>query len=234
MADLDSSPLSSGWTGQGPADPPPVQKDCLLSKPLAAAQPQASSPCSLPHALHALTRVLSLGVRSDPELPVLLLAQPSAHAGWLSGPADGLAHPEDDGQRGHPRPRGTGDGTRHFLEKGGWRGGGGRTRRGWASSLTSLLAQGFHRYSTDRQWHVPHFEKMLYDQAQLTVAYSQAFQVTPDRSPEQRPLAGPLTPDCCFQGFPGDMWAPAPALGPPWPSFSSQVPRRPPHPLGEC
>lgn len=44
-------------------------------------------------------------------------------------------------------------------------------------------AQGFHRYSTDRQWHVPHFEKMLYDQGQLAVAYSQAFQVTPDPSP---------------------------------------------------
>lgn len=145
MADLDSSPLSSGWTGQGPADPPPVQKDCLLSKPLAAAQPQASSPCSLPHALHALTRVLSLGVRSDPELPVLLLAQPSAHAGWLSGPADGLAHPEDDGQRGHPRPRGTGDGTRHFLEKGGWRGGkgGGRGGDGPPASRPS-----WHRAST--------------------------------------------------------------------------------------
>ncbi|MCA9059861.1 MAG: thioredoxin domain-containing protein, partial [Planctomycetaceae bacterium] len=33
---------------------------------------------------------------------------------------------------------------------------------------------GFHRYSTDRQWHVPHFEKMLYDQAQLIHIYSQA------------------------------------------------------------
>ena len=29
------------------------------------------------------------------------------------------------------------------------------------------------RYSTDGSWHVPHFEKMLYDQAQLTVAFSQ-------------------------------------------------------------
>ncbi|XP_072603570.1 spermatogenesis-associated protein 20 isoform X8 [Vulpes vulpes] len=38
------------------------------------------------------------------------------------------------------------------------------------------VGQGFHRYSTDRQWHIPHFEKMLYDQAQLAVAYSQAFQ----------------------------------------------------------
>uniref|UniRef100_A0A8C6EYI2 Spermatogenesis-associated protein 20 n=1 Tax=Marmota marmota marmota TaxID=9994 RepID=A0A8C6EYI2_MARMA len=42
------------------------------------------------------------------------------------------------------------------------------------------VGQGFHRYSTDRQWHVPHFEKMLYDQAQLAVAYSQAFQISGD------------------------------------------------------
>jgi len=37
---------------------------------------------------------------------------------------------------------------------------------------------GFHRYSTDGQWLVPHFEKMLYDQAMLAMAYSEAYQVT--------------------------------------------------------
>ena len=37
--------------------------------------------------------------------------------------------------------------------------------------------QGFHRYSTDRFWHVPHFEKMLYDQAQLAALYADGFQV---------------------------------------------------------
>jgi uncharacterized protein YyaL (SSP411 family) len=36
------------------------------------------------------------------------------------------------------------------------------------------LAGGFHRYSTDAEWHVPHFEKMLYDQAQLAAAYAVA------------------------------------------------------------
>ncbi len=34
---------------------------------------------------------------------------------------------------------------------------------------------GFHRYSTDRKWLVPHFEKMLYDQAMLTLAYTEAY-----------------------------------------------------------
>ncbi|KAH0629441.1 hypothetical protein JD844_011511 [Phrynosoma platyrhinos] len=38
------------------------------------------------------------------------------------------------------------------------------------------IAQGFHRYSTDQRWHVPHFEKMLYDQGQLAVVYAKAFQ----------------------------------------------------------
>ena len=39
---------------------------------------------------------------------------------------------------------------------------------------------GFSRYSTDPNWHVPHFEKMLYDNAQLVSLYSHAFQVTSD------------------------------------------------------
>ena len=37
---------------------------------------------------------------------------------------------------------------------------------------------GFHRYSTDSDWLVPHFEKMLYDQALLTLAYLEAYQTT--------------------------------------------------------
>ena len=40
------------------------------------------------------------------------------------------------------------------------------------------LAGGFHRYSTDDIWLVPHFEKMLYDQAALTMVYLEGYQVT--------------------------------------------------------
>ena len=40
------------------------------------------------------------------------------------------------------------------------------------------LGGGFHRYSVDEEWHVPHFEKMLYDQAQLAQAYLTAHQVS--------------------------------------------------------
>jgi uncharacterized protein YyaL (SSP411 family) len=39
---------------------------------------------------------------------------------------------------------------------------------------------GFHRYSVDAAWRVPHFEKMLYDQAQLAIAYLEASQVSRD------------------------------------------------------
>jgi uncharacterized protein YyaL (SSP411 family) len=42
------------------------------------------------------------------------------------------------------------------------------------------LGGGFHRYSVDAVWHVPHFEKMLYDQAQLASAYLNAYQITHD------------------------------------------------------
>jgi len=40
------------------------------------------------------------------------------------------------------------------------------------------LGGGFHRYSVDEYWFVPHFEKMLYDQAQLVISYLEAFQIT--------------------------------------------------------
>jgi len=43
------------------------------------------------------------------------------------------------------------------------------------------LGGGFHRYSVDERWFVPHFEKMLYDQAQLVMSYLEAFQITGDR-----------------------------------------------------
>ena len=48
-------------------------------------------------------------------------------------------------------------------------------RRG---GIYDQLGYGFHRYSTDRRWLVPHFEKMLYDQAMHILAYSEAYQAT--------------------------------------------------------
>ena len=40
------------------------------------------------------------------------------------------------------------------------------------------LGYGFARYSVDERWHTPHFEKMLYDNALLALAYLEAYQVT--------------------------------------------------------
>lgn len=49
-----------------------------------------------------------------------------------------------------------------------------------AGGIYDHLGGGFARYSTDEQWKVPHFEKMLYDNAQLVSLYSHAFQLTRD------------------------------------------------------
>ena len=49
-----------------------------------------------------------------------------------------------------------------------------------AGGMYDHLAGGFHRYSVDARWLVPHFEKMLYDNALLTVSYLEAYQVTGD------------------------------------------------------
>ena len=43
------------------------------------------------------------------------------------------------------------------------------------------VGSGFYRYTVDAGWRVPHFEKMLYDQAQLAISYAEAYQVTHDR-----------------------------------------------------
>ena len=43
-----------------------------------------------------------------------------------------------------------------------------------AGGIYDHLGGGFHRYSTDARWLVPHFEKMLYDNALLAVAYLEA------------------------------------------------------------
>src|SRR5215831_8666474 len=46
--------------------------------------------------------------------------------------------------------------------------------------MNDQIGGGFHRYSVDAHWFVPHFEKMLYDQAQLAMSYLEAFQITHD------------------------------------------------------
>ena len=53
-------------------------------------------------------------------------------------------------------------------------------RKMYEGGMYDHLGGGFHRYSVDAQWLVPHFEKMLYDNGQLAQAYLEAYQLTKD------------------------------------------------------
>ncbi|MCE2693101.1 MAG: hypothetical protein LW645_02360, partial [Verrucomicrobiaceae bacterium] len=54
-----------------------------------------------------------------------------------------------------------------------------KTLRGMANGgMRDHIGGGFHRYSVDAYWHIPHYEKMLYDQAQLLTAYVEGWQIT--------------------------------------------------------
>jgi uncharacterized protein len=54
-----------------------------------------------------------------------------------------------------------------------------KTLRAMANGgMRDHIGGGFHRYSVDAYWHVPHYEKMLYDQAQLLTAYAEAYTIT--------------------------------------------------------
>ncbi len=54
-------------------------------------------------------------------------------------------------------------------------------RKMYGGGIYDHLGKGFHRYSTDPMWLVPHFEKMLYDQAMLAIAYLETYQATGNR-----------------------------------------------------
>ena len=53
-----------------------------------------------------------------------------------------------------------------------------------AGGVFDQVGFGFHRYSTDRQWLLPHFEKMLYDQAMLMLAYAESIEAKPGHGRE--------------------------------------------------
>jgi len=54
-----------------------------------------------------------------------------------------------------------------------------------AGGVFDQVGFGFHRYSTDREWLLPHFEKMLYDQAMLMLAYAESLEASPDPARER-------------------------------------------------
>ena len=51
-----------------------------------------------------------------------------------------------------------------------------------SSGLNDFIEGGFYRYTVDNEWKIPHFEKMLYDQAQMISLFSMAFKVYGDQS----------------------------------------------------
>src|SRR5215831_10277422 len=87
------------------------------------------------------------------------------------GHASGLPH-TDDASETHALPSDALDMALFTL------------RKMAAGGMHDHIGGGFHRYSVDRYWHLPHFEKMLYDQAQLAGAYVDAFQITSDKQYE--------------------------------------------------
>ena len=84
----------------------------------------------------------------------------------------------------------------------------------YRGGLFDHVGGGFSRYSTDKRWLVPHFEKMLYDNALLALAYTEAFQLTCRLLYEQivrrtldyvlRELSGPQGGFCCGQDADSD------------------------------
>ena len=84
----------------------------------------------------------------------------------------------------------------------------------YRGGLFDHVGGGFSRYSTDERWLVPHFEKMLYDNALLALAYTEAFQLTRRPLYEQvvrrtldyvlRELSGPQGGFCCGQDADSD------------------------------
>jgi uncharacterized protein YyaL (SSP411 family) len=65
----------------------------------------------------------------------------------------------------------------------------------YRGGLFDHVGGGFSRYSTDREWLVPHFEKMLYDNALLALAYTEAFRMT---GREYYGQVARRTLDCCL------------------------------------
>lgn len=119
------------------------------------------------HALSESTAALNTGVR-EAAIHALDNAFDQANGGWGRAPK-------------FPQPM-----TIEFLLRYWQQTGDERTRSMIDKTLTAMaeggmydqLGGGFHRYSTDARWLVPHFEKMLYDNSQLARAYLHAWQAT--------------------------------------------------------
>jgi uncharacterized protein YyaL (SSP411 family) len=114
-------------------------------------------------------------------------ANPPAGANLLDSAAEALVHRFDPEWGGFgTRPKFPEPASLELLAHHWWRSGDPRSLQALCLSLDAMssggiydhLGGGFARYSTDRQWLVPHFEKMLYDNALLLSAYTHAWQLT--------------------------------------------------------
>ncbi|RUL86179.1 DUF255 domain-containing protein [Tautonia sociabilis] len=114
-------------------------------------------------------------------IPALLAEYDPQHGGFGFSPArpEGPKFPEpvnlvyliDQHRRGRSAPPGAPDLLSVVLKT---------LDRMARGGIRDHLAGGYHRYSTDRAWQVPHFEKMLYDNAQLVPVFLDAFELTGD------------------------------------------------------
>lgn len=140
----------------------------------------------------------ALRAQNAAEVPALEVeaTAPDTLAGWLGVAYEQLDKRFDDeyggfGGGGARAPKFPTPHTLQLLLQGAHRKDLGRNRRARAETMATQtldamragglfdhLGGGFHRYSTDRAWLLPHFEKMLYDQATLLRAYAEAFRLT--------------------------------------------------------
>lgn len=91
--------------------------------------------------------------------------------GYGKGEAPGTEHQQQGAERRHQTP-GTGHRALQVVET--------TLRKMAAGGIYDQIGGGFHRYSVDAKWLVPHFEKMLYDNALLARLYLHAWQATGD------------------------------------------------------
>ncbi len=110
-----------------------------------------------------------LGARElDQAVRGLVATHDAAHGGFGSAPKFPMPHNllfllQQSRRRGDDDARRVVENSLRAMRRGG---------------LYDHVGFGFHRYSTDERWLVPHFEKMLYDQALMAMAYTAAWQVT--------------------------------------------------------
>ena len=138
-----------------------------------------------PERLEEIAEQVTTGIRStDPLLPVATLGYATGQLDEVFQAWQPQLDPEYGGSRGAPKfPMPT---NQQFLMQYAYYTGSREARAAVVLALDQMarggiydhLGGGFARYATDAAWRVPHFEKMLYDNAQLVSLYSQAYRWT--------------------------------------------------------